>query len=100
MHRGQILAVGAGEAAVKAREQIELLARPQLGMIGDVVGGANEIVERQDHFAMTRMNEPGGDREILIPVSLAGPQFIGVLHRNSETLAWARPFHMPPRPRA
>jgi hypothetical protein len=49
-------------------------------MIGDVVGGADEIVEGQDRLAVARRNEKGGDREILIPVALAGPQIAGVVH--------------------
>jgi hypothetical protein len=40
-------------------------------VIGNVVGGADEIVEGQDRLAMARVNEKGRDREIFIPVPLA-----------------------------
>ncbi len=105
LHRNGIAVALAGDAGFETIEQCELLLRFERRMIGDVVGGAHEIIERQDCAAMTRMDKPRGNREILVPVSLAGPQFGGavqadIVHRNSETLAWARPFHMPPRPRA
>jgi len=45
--------------------------RRQRGMVGNVVGGADEIVERQDRLAMARVDEKGCDREIFIPVPLA-----------------------------
>ena len=113
--RDSVVVVLAGETCVEPIEQIELLLRRQRGMIGDIVGGAHKIVERQDGAAVARMNQEGGDREILVPVSLSRPPirnirsldvgrvgvtYAGIVHCNSETLAWARPFHMPPRPRA
>ena len=39
-------------------------------MIGDVVGGANKIVERDDCLAVVRMNEQRRDRKIFIPAAL------------------------------
>ena len=108
-HRNGILAAVTQKAGVEAIEQIEFRLRREARMIGDIVGGAHEIVERHDHLAVARMNEPGGDREILVPVALARPPDFGVacahiVHRKSEALlvtsAWERPFHMPPRPRA
>ena len=93
-HRGGIFVVGAGEAGIEAIEQASFSGRRQRGMIGDVVGGAHEIVERQDRRAVARMNKPRRNREILIPVSLARPPSAGVsrvdacfVHRNSETLS-------------
>src|SRR5690242_16046057 len=67
-HRDLIGVVGADDASTESIEQSELLLRAQHGMIGDVVGGAYEIVEREDRLAMARMNEKGCYREILIPV--------------------------------
>ena len=69
-------------------------------MIGDVVGDADEFVERQDGRAMARMNEPRGDRKILVVMALAGTQIGSRRHRNLDVLACTRPFHSPPRPRA
>ena len=106
-HRNRVLVVCAVKSGLEAVEQAKFLGRRQRRMVGDVVGGAHEIVERQDRRAMARVNEERGDREILVPVAFARPPIaLVVVHRNSETLglfersAWARPFHMPPRPRA
>ena len=104
-HRDRIFGIAAEEARFEAIEQRELFRRRERGVIGDVVGGADEIIERQDHAAMARMYEKGRHREILVPMPLAGAQFVSavwcrVVHLVSETLACARPFHMPPRPRA
>jgi hypothetical protein len=40
-------------------------------MIGNIIGGADEIIERQNWLAMARVNEKGRNREIFIPVALA-----------------------------
>ena len=94
-HRHGIVVVRADEAAIEAIEQSELLGRRKRRMIGDIVGGAHEIVERQDRLAVARMNEKGGDREILVPVALARPPVFGVVcarivHRNSGILACSK----------
>ena len=39
-------------------------------MVGNIVGGANEIIECENRRAITRMNKKRGDREILVPVTL------------------------------
>jgi len=70
-HRGRIGIVVAGEAGIEAIEQRELLLRRQRGVIGNVVGGAHEIVERKDRSAMARVNKPGRHRKIFVPVTLA-----------------------------
>ena len=112
-HGDLVVVVAADQARFEPIEHRQLVGRGERRMIGDIVGGADEIIERQDHLAVARMNQKRGDRKILVPVSLAGPPIAGVAHarirhRGSETLnhtfadtlAWARPFHMPPRPRA
>ena len=104
-HRYRIFVALSGQARIEAIEQRKLFFRLERGMVGDVVRGAHEIVERQDWRTMARLNQPGSHREIFIPMTLArapvpGVTFARVTHRNSETLACARPFHMPPRPRA
>ncbi len=103
--RDRIFGTAAEEARFEAIEQRELFRRRQRRVVGDVVGGADEIIERQNHRAMARMNQERRHREILVPMPLAGAQFVSavcirVVHLVSETLACARPFHMPPRPRA
>ena len=42
-------------------------------MIGNVVGGADEIIERQDRAAIARVNKERRHREIFIPMPLARP---------------------------
>jgi len=41
-------------------------------MVGDVVGCSDEIIEGEDQRAVTRMDDPGRDRKILVGVCLAG----------------------------
>ena len=67
-------------------------------MIGDIVGGAHEIVECQDRGPVALGDEHGGDGKILVMVALARGQCGGVF-AHVPAIAWARPFHMPPRPR-
>ncbi len=104
-HRDRVAVILAGEPPIETVEQCQFLGRRQRRVVGDVVRCAHEIIERQDRPAMAWRNKPGRHREILIPVTLARSQCACVIHRSSETLdsetlAWARPFHMPPRPRA
>ena len=70
-HRDRVAVVLAGKPGIEAIEQLEFFGRRQRRVVGDVVGRAHEIVERQDRPAMARSNEPGRHREILIPVALA-----------------------------
>ena len=79
-------------------EESQLLLLAQRGVIGDVVGDPYEFVEGENGAAMPRMDEPRRDREILITVALAGAQCGGISGHGS--IAWTRPFHMPPLPRA
>ena len=80
-------------------EQIEIgelvAARASVGMIGDVVGGPDEIVERQDQRPVARMNDPRRDRKVLVAVSLAGSQFARGGHQELATFVWARWLRMP-----
>ena len=48
--------------------------------------------------AMARVDEDGRDGKILVRVALAGTQRGGGL-AHARVIAWARPFHIPPRPR-
>ena len=81
--------IGAEEAAFEAIEQRELLLRLQHRVIGDIVGDADEIIERQDRAAMARRNEKRRHREILVPVAFARAPVVGAIdayvgHRNPE----------------
>ena len=63
-------------------------------MIGDVVGGAHEAIEREDRTAPLLAQKPRGDGKILVPMALAGK---GLAHRRharpvSRIGAWIRPF--------
>ena len=68
------LVVIAEEGGFETIEMSELFLRPQGRVIGDVVGGAHEIIERQDDGAMARVDQPRRDRKVFIAVALAGPQ--------------------------
>src|SRR3954451_10376740 len=43
-------------------------------MIGNVIGGAHEIVKGEDQRAVPRMDDEGPHRKVLVPVCLAGSQ--------------------------
>ena len=80
-------------------EEGELFRRGERRMVGDIVGGTHEFVEREDRCAMARVNDPRGHWEVLVPVALARPRFNGGDHHRSNPLACIRPFQLPPRPR-
>jgi hypothetical protein len=54
-------------------------------MIGDVVGGPDEIVEGENQRPVTRMDDPRRDRKILVAVGLAGSQFARGGHQELAT---------------
>ena len=60
----------------------------------------HEIIERQDQRPVARMNNPGGDRKVLVAVSLAGSQFARGGHQEPATLLWAGGFARHGNPRA
>jgi len=90
----------AEERVLQAIQMVELVLLGQRRVVGDVVRRAHEIVERQDSGAVARMDEPRGDGKILVAVALARSQFGGARHFIPDALAWTRPFHSPPFPRA
>ena len=53
----RIVVALAEQSCFKPIEERELLRRRERGMIGDIVGGAHEFVEREDRCAMARLNE-------------------------------------------
>jgi hypothetical protein len=74
-------------------EQIQILKLVVLTkrcMIGDIVGGPDEIVERQDQRPVTRMYNPGRDRKVLVAVCLAGSQFARAGHQELATFCLGR----------
>src|SRR5207253_10554829 len=80
--------------------QRKLVRRRQRRMIGNIVGGAHELVEREDRRAVARLNQPRRHGKILIPVPFARSRLGGSSdHHGSDTLACMRPFQLPPRPR-
>ena len=80
-------------------EKPELFALTERGMIGDIVGGPDEIVERENQRPVTRMDDPRRDRKVLVAVSLAGSQFARAGHQELATFAgnsgFARRRHCP-----
>ena len=87
----------AQEIGLEGIEMGELLRARHPRVIGDVVGGAHELVERENRRAMLRRDQQRGDREVLVPMALARTEFGGLGH--FAPAAWNRPFHNPPLPR-
>ena len=54
-------------------------------MIGDIVGGADEIIEGKDQRPVARMDDPRRHRKVLVAVRLAGSQFGCGGHRELAT---------------
>src|SRR5260370_11375558 len=63
----------AEKAGLKRVKMGKFLVRLERRMIGDVVSGADEFIEGQNGGAMLRFDQYGCDREILVPVTFAGP---------------------------
>jgi hypothetical protein len=40
-------------------------------VVGDVVGDAHELIERQDDAAMARIDQPRGDGKVLVAMAFA-----------------------------
>ena len=90
-----------GLAEQRRLEQVqgrELLSLAEPRMVGHIVGGAGEAVECENGSAKARSNENRRDREVLVPLGLAGLEICCVDHRLAG-IACIRPFHSPPRPR-
>ena len=69
-------------------EQIEiseLVGCGQRRVVGDVVGGSDEIVERKDQRPVARMDDPRRHRKVLVAVCLAGSQFARGRHQQLAT---------------
>jgi len=63
----------AEKAGLQRIKMGKFLARLERRMIGDVVSGADEFVKSQNGGAMLGFDQYGCDREILVPVTFAGP---------------------------
>src|SRR5215469_12276818 len=87
-----LLAVALAEQlGFKQIEMSELAGRAKRCVVRDIIGGPHEIVERKNKRAVPRMNDKGGNREVLVAVSLAGSQFSRSCHRASlATRSFAR----------
>ena len=84
-HRGELDAFGfviafAEQAALEAVEPRELFRAIERRVIGDVVGNAHEFVKGENRRAVPALDQPGGDREILVARALAGAQFAARRH--------------------
>ena len=95
----RLAVVAAEQARLQRVEPRDLLVGRQGRVIGDIVGDAHELVERQDGRAMARGDQPGRDRKILVAMALAGTQLRGAAHGRLVAPRWTRPFQRPPRPR-
>jgi hypothetical protein len=93
-----LLVILAEQVRFQAIEEIQLLALAQRLMVGDIVGDPHEFIEGENGAAMARMDQPRRDREVLVPVPLAGAQCRRIVGHCSK--ACTRPFHIPPLPRA
>ena len=88
----------AAQPGLHARELLQLFLGRRVGVIGDIVRGTHEAIERQDRRPQLRANQAGGDGKVFIPVALARRE-VGRARHRSPAMAWLRPFHIPPRPR-
>lgn len=70
------LAVGAGfeQTLFELIEMVQLVGLAERRVVGDVVGDAHELVEREDDPAMAWMNELRGDGKVFVAGSLARAQ--------------------------
>jgi len=59
------------QRAVERVQEIELFLRAERGMIGNIVGGANEIIKGEDRRAMARRDQKGGDGKIFVAMGLS-----------------------------
>jgi hypothetical protein len=85
---GELRAV-AEERRFQAVEQRELLVGLQRRVVGDVVGGADELVEGEDRRAVARADEVRGDGKVLVAMGLARAGLSGGDHRaRSAAAAW------------
>ena len=93
----------AGQALGDEDQLAKLILRAEMGMVGHVIGHPGHLIEGHHHRAVTRGDEDRGDGKVLVPVTLARPLGDGARGGQAPPpcmdWAWARPFHMPPRPR-
>jgi hypothetical protein len=79
-HRLTIVVALAEQVPLEAIELGKFFGFAQVCVIGDVVGHADELVERQDDAAMARVDQPRRNGEILVAVTLARTQLSGRTH--------------------
>src|SRR5207244_8057621 len=72
----------------------KLLVRGKARMVGNVVGGADEIVVGKNQRPVARMDDPRRHRKVLVAVSLAGSQFGCGGHRELATNRFQGVFHI------
>src|ERR1700689_435244 len=87
-----------GEAFLHVVEEPKFLLCRSRRVICDVVCSAGEAIKRKHSAAVFGRDQNRGDGEILVLVTLAGLQCMCSVG-HALFIAWARPFHIPPRPR-
>ena len=71
--RGGLAGAAVRERGLERIEAAQLLLGCQPRGVGDIVGLADEAVEREDRTPQLRREQKGGDREILVPVRFRRP---------------------------
>ena len=90
----------ARQCGAHSLEQGQLGFRRRGLMVGDVVALSREAIEGHHHCPVARLDDEGRDREVFVPVALAGGEIGGRLRHGHARAAWAwaRPFQKPPLP--
>jgi hypothetical protein len=70
----------AEQARLERLEVRELVVGRKSRMVGDVVGGAHEVVEGENRSAVLRPDQERGHRKVLVAVPLARPQLCCARH--------------------
>ena len=86
-HAGGVVTVVTQQTSLQAIEMRELVGGLHLRVVGDIVGDADELVERQDRPAVRRRNHPRGHGEILVPRALARSMLRSVQTHDPDTFA-------------
>ena len=84
--RDRLVVASAEEALFQPVEVVELLGRRERRMVGDVVGGADEVIEGHHGRPVARRDEVGRHGEILVRVGLARRDVAGCGHAS----VWSR----------
>jgi hypothetical protein len=70
----RFVAAVAEQTAFETIKPRQLFLRRERGMVGNIIGDADELIEGEDRRPVPALDQPGGDREVLVARALAGPQ--------------------------